>query len=141
MDSRNRRRYQKLACKSLRALIPLERGYGQLHSIITKPHIDHANQAEISSTAHPTEHITSDDEDKKLLYLQAVIKEGARICPRAAGLLSKKPPPQGIPSTVSSSRAALTSVNMHGAYNEVELVEMKDSWKLKVQSCRRWRVV
>ncbi|KAL7784320.1 cytochrome P450 [Trichoderma ceciliae] len=39
--------------------------------------------------------VISDNEAKKLPYLQAVIKEGFRIFPPIAGLMSKEVPPQG----------------------------------------------
>jgi len=62
--------------------------------IVTNPHVYKAIQAEIDST-DVKDVIISDEEAKTLPYLQAVIKEGARICPPATGLLSKVTPAQG----------------------------------------------
>jgi len=63
--------------------------------IITNPHVYAAIQAEIDGAGILQSSIISDEEAKKLPYLQAAIKEGSRICPPAAGLLSKKTPPEG----------------------------------------------
>lgn len=62
--------------------------------VMTSPHIYRKLQAEIDSTTRPG-HIISDEQARTLPYLQAVIKEAARICPPATGILSKKTPPQG----------------------------------------------
>jgi hypothetical protein len=51
-------------------------------------------QAEIDSFT-PRDSIISDEEAKGLPYLQAVIKEGARMWPPATGLMSKLAPPEG----------------------------------------------
>jgi cytochrome P450 len=37
----------------------------------------------------------TDDEAKQLPYLQAIIKEGLRICPPVSGLMDKEVPPGG----------------------------------------------
>lgn len=66
--------------------------------IITNPHVYLAVHAEVDSFKSSTskdDAIISDEEAKTLPYLQAVIKEGARMCPPATGLLSKKTPPEG----------------------------------------------
>lgn len=54
----------------------------------------HKLREEISS-ADIAGDIISDSEAKRLPYLQAVIKEGFRIFPPIAGLMSKEVPPQG----------------------------------------------
>lgn len=62
--------------------------------VMTNPQIYRRLQAEIDSTSRPGR-IISDEQARTLPYLQAVIKEAARICPPATGMLSKKTPPQG----------------------------------------------
>lgn len=62
--------------------------------VITNPHIYKRLQAEIDSTVREG-HIISDEQARKLPYLQAVIKEAARMCPPATGMLNKITPPQG----------------------------------------------
>jgi len=51
-------------------------------------------QAEIDSFS-PINHIITDEEAKRLPYLQAVIREGARMWPPATGVMSKVVPPEG----------------------------------------------
>lgn len=62
--------------------------------VMTNPSIYKKLQAEIDSTARDGRIIT-DAKAKTLVYLQAVIKEAARLCPPATGMLSKKTPPEG----------------------------------------------
>lgn len=62
--------------------------------VITNPHIYKRLQAEIDSTVREGR-IISDEQARKLPYLQAVIKEAARMCPPATGMLNKITPPQG----------------------------------------------
>jgi cytochrome P450 len=61
--------------------------------IITNPQIS-AKLLEEIAAASPKSPI-SDPEAKKLPYLQAIIKEGLRMCPPASGLLSKDVPAGG----------------------------------------------
>ncbi|KAL7928559.1 cytochrome P450 [Trichoderma chlorosporum] len=58
------------------------------------PNILHKLRQEIAS-ANIAGDVISDSEAKGLPYLQAVIKEGFRIFPPIAGLMSKEVPPQG----------------------------------------------
>jgi cytochrome P450 len=62
--------------------------------VMTSPPIYKKLQAEIDSTTRDGRIIT-DEHARTLVYLQAVIKEAARLCPPATGILSKKTPPQG----------------------------------------------
>ncbi|EWG49992.1 hypothetical protein FVEG_09330 [Fusarium verticillioides 7600] len=63
--------------------------------IITNPLVHPTLRAEISKT-HFSEPVIPDAIGRDLPYLQAVIKEGLRIFPPVAGLMSKQvPPPQG----------------------------------------------
>lgn len=62
--------------------------------VMTNPSIYRNLQVEIDSTIRPGRIIT-DELARTLLYLQAVIKEGARMCPPATGMLNKVTPPQG----------------------------------------------
>ena len=62
--------------------------------IMTHSQVYRKLQAEIDSACCEGK-IISDKEAKTLPYLQAVIKEGSRICPPATGILSKKAPPNG----------------------------------------------
>jgi cytochrome P450 len=62
--------------------------------IMTHPGVYQKLQAEIDSTVREGK-VISDKQARSLPYLQAVIKEGSRICPPATGILSKKAPPNG----------------------------------------------
>lgn len=62
--------------------------------VITNPQVLRSLQAEIDSANVPTG-IISDQQARCLPYLQAVIREGLRICPPGSGLFPKKVPPQG----------------------------------------------
>lgn len=62
--------------------------------IITNPNVYSKLRAEIAGT-HYSEPIIPDSIGRDLPYLQAVIKEGLRIFPPVAGLMSKQVPPQG----------------------------------------------
>jgi cytochrome P450 len=62
--------------------------------IITNPSIYSKLQAEIDATVRPG-HVISDVQARTLPYLQAVVKEGARIFPSATGIMSKVVPPEG----------------------------------------------
>ncbi|KAE8450470.1 hypothetical protein EG329_006200 [Mollisiaceae sp. DMI_Dod_QoI] len=62
--------------------------------IITNPFVYKRLQAEIDST-QTAKPIISDEEARKLPYLQAVIKEGARMWVPATGVMSKVVPPEG----------------------------------------------
>jgi len=62
--------------------------------VMTNPRVYHKLQAEIDSTIKEGL-VISDREARRLPYLQAIIKEGSRICPPATGILSKKAPPGG----------------------------------------------
>lgn len=62
--------------------------------IMTNPHVYRKLQAEIDATIRK-ETVISDKQARTMPYLQAVIKEGSRICPPATGILSKKVPPKG----------------------------------------------
>jgi cytochrome P450 len=62
--------------------------------IMTNPHVYKKVQAEIDSTVY-TDPVISDAQARKLPYLQAVLKEGARIFPVAIGIMSKVVPPEG----------------------------------------------
>jgi cytochrome P450 len=61
--------------------------------VITNPRILSKLRAEISASSISSP--IRDSEAKKLPYLQAVIKEGLRICPPLIGLMSKEAPPEG----------------------------------------------
>lgn len=63
--------------------------------IITNPLVYTRLQSEIDGTSTQDGSIISSETARTLPYLQAVIKEGARICPPSTGLLSKKTPPGG----------------------------------------------
>jgi cytochrome P450 len=62
--------------------------------IITNPQAYRALQAEIDSVPVAGS-IISDEQAKNLPYLQAVIKEGARVYPAGTGVMSKVVPPEG----------------------------------------------
>lgn len=62
--------------------------------IITIPRVYNKLRAEISNTTY-SEPVIPDSIGRELSYLQAVIKEGLRIFPPVAGLMSKEVPPQG----------------------------------------------
>ncbi|PCD35950.1 hypothetical protein AU210_008505 [Fusarium oxysporum f. sp. radicis-cucumerinum] len=62
--------------------------------IITNPLVYSKLRAEITDTTF-SEPIIPDSIGRDLPYLQAVIKEGLRIFPPVAGLMSKQVPPQG----------------------------------------------
>jgi len=62
--------------------------------IITNPHVYKKLQAEIDSTVREGP-VISDAQARTLPYLQAVIKEGARMFPAATGMMSKVVPPEG----------------------------------------------
>jgi len=62
--------------------------------IMTNPQVYNKLQTEIDSTLCRAG-IISDKQARTLPYLQAVIKEGSRICPPTTGILSKKTPPAG----------------------------------------------
>jgi cytochrome P450 len=62
--------------------------------IITNPHVYKKLQAEIDSTVRAGS-VISDAQARTLPYLQAVIKEGARMFPAATGIMSKTVPPEG----------------------------------------------
>lgn len=62
--------------------------------VITHPNVYSKLRAEIASTQY-SEPIIPDSIGRDLPYLQAVIKEGLRIFPPVAGLMSKQVPPQG----------------------------------------------
>ena len=61
---------------------------------MTNPRVYRNIQAEIDSTIREGL-VISDKQARTLPYLQAIIKEGSRICPPATGILSKKAPPEG----------------------------------------------
>jgi cytochrome P450 len=62
--------------------------------IMTNPRVYHKLQAEIDLTSRSGA-VISDKQGRTLSYLQAVIKEGSRICPPATGILSKTVPAGG----------------------------------------------
>jgi cytochrome P450 len=62
--------------------------------VITNIQVYKSLQAEIDSLA-PQNSIITDKEARMLPYLQAVIKEGARMWPPATGLMSKVVQPEG----------------------------------------------
>ncbi|KAH7192764.1 cytochrome P450 [Fusarium flagelliforme] len=62
--------------------------------IITHPQVYSKLRAEITKTPFSTP-IIPDSVGRDMPYLQAVIKEGLRIFPPVAGLMSKQVPPQG----------------------------------------------
>lgn len=62
--------------------------------IITHPRVYYKLRAEIIKTPFSTS-IIPDSVGRDMPYLQAVIKEGLRIFPPVAGLMSKQVPPQG----------------------------------------------
>lgn len=62
--------------------------------IMTNPQIYKKLQSEIDSTTRKGR-VISDEQARTLPYLQSVIKEGARMCPPATGILSKRTPPEG----------------------------------------------
>jgi cytochrome P450 len=62
--------------------------------IMTNPNVYRKLQAEIDLTVREGG-VISDKQARTLPYLQAIIKEGSRICPPTTGILSKKAPPKG----------------------------------------------
>jgi cytochrome P450 len=62
--------------------------------IMTNPNVYKKLQAEIDSTLYPSS-VISDAQSRTLPYLQAVLKEGARIFPVATGIMPKVVPPSG----------------------------------------------
>ncbi len=62
--------------------------------IMTNPKVYRKLQAEIDSTLYPSS-VISDAQSSTLPYLQAVLKEGARIFPVATSLMPKVVPPEG----------------------------------------------
>lgn len=62
--------------------------------IMTNPNVYKKLQAEIDSTLYPST-VISDAQSRTLPYLQAVLKEGARIFPVATGIMPKIVPPEG----------------------------------------------
>jgi cytochrome P450 len=63
--------------------------------IISTPRVLAKLLAEIEFSSATLSSPISDAEARKLLYLQAVIKEGLRIWPPVIGLMAKKVPPEG----------------------------------------------
>lgn len=62
--------------------------------IITSPRVVARLQQEISE-ASPSAYVITDEEARRMPFLQAVIKEGLRIFPPVAGLMAKEAPPGG----------------------------------------------
>ena len=62
--------------------------------VMANPGVYRKLQSEIDSTICSGP-IISDEKARTLPYLQAVIKEGARMCPPATGMLNKRTPPEG----------------------------------------------
>ncbi|KAE9368277.1 cytochrome P450 monooxygenase [Stipitochalara longipes BDJ] len=76
--------------------------------IITNPRIYTTLQAEVdnavSTNGMISRPVIKDKEWRQLEYLQAVIREGLRLCPPVAGLLSKVSPPDGDEFYVNGER-------------------------------------
>jgi cytochrome P450 len=62
--------------------------------IMTNPRVYNKLQLEIDATHRPGS-VISDAQARTLPYLQAIVKEGARIFPAATGIMSKVVPPEG----------------------------------------------
>lgn len=63
--------------------------------IMTNHHVVNRLRSEITAHAIPSTRVVTDAEARAMPYLQAVVKEGLRIFPPIAGLMSKEVPPQG----------------------------------------------
>jgi cytochrome P450 len=98
-----------------------------------------ALQSEIDSSASPAStaqnSIISDEEAKKLPYLEAVIKESVRICPPATGILSKKTPPQGdtingiyVPGGIDIGQCAWGIQRSKAVYGEDSMLFRPERW-------------
>ena len=102
--------------------------------VITNHHIYKTLQAEIDSTVVKGS-IISDDQASTLRYLRAVIKEGARIWPPAAGLMSKKTPPEGdtingvfVPGGIDIGQCAWGVQRSKKVYGEDSMVFRPERW-------------
>lgn len=102
--------------------------------IMTNPHVYRKLQSEIDSTICKGQ-IISDEQSRTLPYLQSVIKEGARMCPPATGLLSKKTPPAGdtingrfVPGGVDIGQCAWGLQRSKAVYGEDSVLFRPERW-------------
>jgi len=103
--------------------------------IITNPLVYKKLQYEIDCTDIGIAPVISDAIAKRLPYLQAVIKEGARILPPASGLLSKKTPPQGdtingifVPGGIDIGQCAWGLQRSKAVYGEDAMMFRPERW-------------
>jgi len=79
--------------------------------IITNPRVYTTLQAEIDNAlaidGMISRPVVKDKEWRQLAYLQAVVKEGLRLCPPVTGLLSKVSPPEGDEFVVNGKRIVI----------------------------------
>lgn len=102
--------------------------------VITNHRIYKTLQSEIDSMIISGT-IISDDQASILPYLRAVIKEGARMWPPAAGLMSKKTPPEGdtingvfVPGGIDIGQCAWGVQRSKGVYGEDSMVFRPERW-------------
>lgn len=102
--------------------------------IITNPLVYRKLQAEIGSVTLEGE-IISDEQARTLPYLQATIKEGARIWPPTTGLIPKVTPPEGdtingvfVPGSTEIGVCAWGVQRSKGVYGEDSMVFNPDRW-------------
>lgn len=102
--------------------------------IMTNPHLYMRLQSEIDSTTCQGR-IISDQQARTLPYLQAVIREGARMCPPATGILCKKTPPEGdtihgkfIPGGVDIGQCILAVERSKEVFGEDSFLFRPERW-------------
>ena len=102
--------------------------------IMTNPRVYYTLRQEIDSTIREGQ-VISDTQARTLSYLQAVIKEGSRICPPATGALSKKVPPGGdtfkgrfIPGGVEIGQCAWGLQRSTEVYGEDSMIFRPERW-------------
>jgi hypothetical protein len=114
--------------------------------VMTNPHVHKKLQAEIDSTVY-FDPVTSDAQARKLPYLQAVLKEGARIFSVAIGIMSKVVPPEGDTINgifIPAARKSVTTTGLSSATSE-SMVKIacysarSGGWRQTASSRTRWR--
>ena len=109
---------------------------------ISNPRVYEKLQVEIDSITIKGA-VISDDEARTLPYLQAIIKEGARMWPPATGLLSKKTPPEGdtingifVPGGIDIGQCAWGVQRSKSVYGEDSMLFRPERW-LEAEGTRR----
>jgi cytochrome P450 len=113
--------------------------------IITNPQAYRALQAEIDSVPVAGS-IISDEQARNLPYLQAVIKEGARVYPAGTGVMSKVVPPEGdtvngvfIPDGTEIGECFWGVQRNKEIYGEDAMLFRPERWlEAEGESWRRW---